>query len=95
MERVEREVEGSEEERKRERERELFMYTLLKHIELTYWAYTVYESITYVSTGTAVFLNRKRVNVCEHTTKTASLESLRKVPPGDYERDGWREIIWD
>ena len=29
-----------------------------------------------ISTGTAVFLNRKRVNVCEHTTKTASLESL-------------------
>ena len=39
-------------------------------------------------TGTAVFLNRKRVNVCEHTTKTASLESLRKVPPGGCERDG-------
>ena len=35
-----------------------------------------------ILTGTAVFLNRKRVNVCEHTTKTASLESLRKVPPG-------------
>ena len=29
-----------------------------------------------ILTGTAVFLNRKRVNVCEHTTKTASLESL-------------------
>ena len=28
-----------------------------------------------ISTGTAVFLNRKRVNVCEHTTKMASLES--------------------
>ena len=27
-----------------------------------------------ISTGTAVFLNQKRVNVCEHTTKTASLE---------------------
>ena len=25
-----------------------------------------------ISTGTAVFLNRKRVNVCEHTTKTPS-----------------------
>ena len=48
-----------------------------------------------ISTGTAVFLNRKRVNVCEHTTKTASLESLRKVPPGGCERDGWREIFWD
>ena len=46
-----------------------------------------------ISTGTAVFLNQKRVNVCEHTTKTASLESLRKVPPGGCERDGWREII--
>ena len=46
-----------------------------------------------ISTGTAVFLNRKRVNFCEHTTKTASLESLRKVPPGGCERDGWREII--
>ena len=40
-----------------------------------------------ISTGTAVFFNRKRVNVCEHTTKTASLESLRKVPPRDCERD--------
>ena len=30
-----------------------------------------------ISTGTAVFFNRKRVNVCEHTTRTASLESLR------------------
>ena len=29
-----------------------------------------------ISTGTAVFINRKRVNVCEHTTKMASLESL-------------------
>ena len=28
------------------------------------------------------FSIRKRVNVCEHTTKMASLESLRKVPPG-------------
>ena len=46
-----------------------------------------------ISTGTAVFLNRKRVNVCEHTTKTVSLESLQKVPPGGCERDGWREII--
>ena len=47
-----------------------------------------------ISTDTAVFLNRKRVNVCEHTTKNmASLESLRKVPPGGCERDGWREII--
>ena len=49
-----------------------------------------------ISTGTAVFLNRKAVNVCEHTTKTASLESLQKVPPGGCERDGWREIdiLW-
>ena len=46
-----------------------------------------------ISTGPAVFLNRKRVNVCEHTTKMASLESLQKVPPGGCERDGWREII--
>ena len=29
-----------------------------------------------ISTGTAVFINRKRVNVCEHTTKMASPESL-------------------
>ena len=35
-----------------------------------------------ISTGTVVFLSRKRVNVCEHMTKTASLESLRMVPPG-------------
>ena len=41
-----------------------------------------------ILTGTAVFLNRKRVNVCEHPTKTASLESLRKVPPGGCDRDG-------
>ena len=47
-----------------------------------------------ISTGTAVFINQKRVNVCEHTTKMASLESLWKVPPGGCERDGWREIIW-
>ena len=46
-----------------------------------------------ISTGMAVFLNRKRVNVCKHTMKTASLESLRKVTPGGCERDGWREII--
>ena len=46
-----------------------------------------------ISTGMAVFFNRKRVNVCEHQTKTALLESLRKVPPGGCERDGWREII--
>ena len=32
-------------------------------------------------------------NVCEHMKKTASLESLRKVPPGGCEKDGWREII--
>ena len=29
-----------------------------------------------ISTVTAVFLNQKRVNVCEHTTKMASLESF-------------------
>ena len=34
-----------------------------------------------ISTGMAVFLNQKSVNVCEHTTKTASLESV-SVPPG-------------
>ena len=47
-----------------------------------------------VLTGTAVFINQKRANVCEHTTKMASLESLWKVPPGGCERNGWREIIW-
>ena len=47
-----------------------------------------------ISTGTVIFINQKRVNVCEHMTKMASLESLRKVPPGGWERDGWREIIW-
>ena len=47
-----------------------------------------------ISTGTAVFINQKRVNVCEHMTKMALLESLWKVPPGGCERDGWREIIW-
>ena len=31
---------------------------------------------------TAVFLNQKRMNVCEHTTQMASLESFKKVPPG-------------
>ena len=29
-----------------------------------------------ILTGTAVFLNQKRANVCEHTTKMVSLESL-------------------
>ena len=29
-----------------------------------------------ILTGTAVFLNQKRANVCEHTTKMAPLESL-------------------
>ena len=29
-----------------------------------------------ISTVTAVFLNQKRMNVCEHTTKMASLESF-------------------
>ena len=32
-------------------------------------------------TNTAIFLNRKRANVCEHMTKMASLESFGKVPP--------------
>ena len=35
-----------------------------------------------ISTGTAVFINQKIVNVCEHMTKMASLDSLWKVPPG-------------
>ena len=39
-----------------------------------------------ILTVTAVFLNKKRVNVCEHTTKMASLESFWKVPPGGCER---------
>ena len=29
-----------------------------------------------ISTGMAVFINQKRVNVCEHMTQMASLESL-------------------
>ena len=29
-----------------------------------------------ISTGTAVFINRKRVKVCEHTTKMASCPSV-------------------
>ena len=29
-----------------------------------------------ISTGMAVFINQKRANVCEHTTKMASLGSL-------------------
>ena len=33
-----------------------------------------------ILTGTVVFFKRRRVNVCEHTTKKASLESLQKVP---------------
>ena len=41
---------------------------------------------------TDVFLNQKRVNVCEHPTKMASLESFWKVPPGACKRMGWREI---
>ena len=35
-----------------------------------------------ISTGTAVFINQKRSNVCEHTTKMVSLENLWKVPLG-------------
>ena len=45
-----------------------------------------------ISTVTAIFLNQKRVNVCEHMTKMASQESSRKVPPGGCERNDWREI---
>ena len=30
------------------------------------------EKYENISTGTAVFLNQKRANVCEHTTKMAS-----------------------
>ena len=29
-----------------------------------------------ILTGMAIFINQKRVNVCEHTTKMGSLESL-------------------
>ena len=47
-----------------------------------------------ILTGKAIFINQKRVNVCEHTTKMASLESLWKVPPGGSERNGnLKEII--
>ena len=45
-----------------------------------------------ILTVTDVFLNQKRVNVCEHTTKMASLESFRKVSPGGCEGNGRREI---
>ena len=31
---------------------------------------------------TDVFLDQKRVNICEHTVKTAQHESFGKVPPG-------------
>ena len=37
--------------------------------------------ISIISTVTDVFLNQKRVNVCEHMVKMASIERL-KVPPG-------------
>ena len=43
-----------------------------------------------ISTDMVVFINQKRVNVCEQKTKMASLESLWKVQPGGCER----EIIW-
>ena len=42
-----------------------------------------------ILTVTADFLNQKRVNLCEHTTKMASLESFFKLL---HERKGWREI---
>ena len=51
-------------------------YQELKRSQTNRHTQTLYRDI---STGMAVFLNRKRVNVCEHTTKTVSLESLRKV----------------
>ena len=41
---------------------------------------------------TAVFLNQKRVNICEHLTENASLESFWKVLPGGCEMNGYREI---
>ena len=44
------------------------------------------ETIRNISMVTDVILNQKRVNVCEHTTKMASLESFSKVPPGGCER---------
>ena len=37
---------------------------------------------------TDIFLNQKRVNVCEHTTKMASLESFGKVHQGLRGMDG-------
>ena len=36
---------------------------------------------------TTIFLNQKRVNVCEHMTKMTSLESFLKVPPGGWEKN--------
>jgi hypothetical protein len=38
---------------------------------------------------TAVFLNQKRANVCEHTTKMASLEFLKGATRGL--REEWME----
>ena len=35
-----------------------------------------------ILTGTAVFLNQKRTNVCEHTTRMVSLERFLSQPHG-------------
>ena len=37
------------------------------------------ELIQNILTVTDVFLNQKRVHICEHTTKMASLESILKA----------------
>jgi hypothetical protein len=42
-----------------------------------------------ISTGTAIFLDQKRANVCEHTTKIASLEFLKGTTRGL--REEWME----
>ena len=42
-----------------------------------------------ILTGTAVFINQKRANVCEHTTKMASLEFLKGATRGL--REEWME----
>ena len=41
---------------------------------------------------TAVFLNQKRVNVCEHMTKMVSLEFLKGATRGLQEE--WKELFY-
>ena len=50
-----------------------------------------------ISTVTAIFLNQKRANVCEHMTKMASLEFMKGATRGlreEWMEGNLKEIIW-